>query len=273
MEIDGVALVIGAGSGIGREVALTLASRGASVLICADLNVEGAKQTAETCQSRAQTADFHATAIQVDVRQERDVKKLMSEAKSRFGRIDVCVNTAGFGAANQTPISSMSLDDYRQLDEVHNIGSFLVLRATLQAMLQQEPRGTGRHMSRGSIVLLTSLASEGAFLGVGNYTAAKHAVKGLVQTAALENARKGIRINAVAPSYVSGPMVNKFMEEAPAAKAAMLGDLAMGRLAEPEEVADAVVFLASSSASYINGHTLVVDGGTSLQLANTPFSG
>lgn len=81
----------------------------------------------------------------------------------------------------------MSLDAYRQLDEVHNIGSFLVLRATLQTMLQQEPRATGRAsvkaMSRGSIVLLTSLASEGAFLGVGNYIAAKHAVKGLVQTA------------------------------------------------------------------------------------------
>ena len=89
---------------------------------------------------------------------------------------------------------------------------------------------------------------------------------------AIENARKGIRVNAVAPSYVSGPMMNQFLDEAPRLKNSMLGDLAMGRLVDPEEVADAVTFLASTSASYINGHTLVVDGGSSLQLANTPFS-
>ena len=89
---------------------------------------------------------------------------------------------------------------------------------------------------------------------------------------ALENARKLIRINAVAPSYVAGPMMNKFLDDAPAIKASMLGDLPIGRLADPEEVADAVVFLSSASASYINGHTLVVDGGASLQLANAPFT-
>ena len=89
---------------------------------------------------------------------------------------------------------------------------------------------------------------------------------------ALENARKQIRVNAVAPSYVSGPMINKFLDDAPEMKATMLGDLANGRLVDPEEVADAVVFLASASASYINDHTLVVDGGSKLQLANTPFS-
>ena len=100
-----------------------------------------------------------------------------------------------------------------------------------------------------------------------------HARTWLIRTPiALENARKGIRINAVAPSYVSGPMMDKFMEEVPSLKATMLGDLAMGRLVDPEEVADAVVFLVSASASYVNGHTLCLDGGSSLQLANTPFS-
>jgi NAD(P)-dependent dehydrogenase (short-subunit alcohol dehydrogenase family) len=88
---------------------------------------------------------------------------------------------------------------------------------------------------------------------------------------ALENARKGIRVNAVAPSYVSGAMMNKFLEQYPPLKKRMIGDLAMGRLVEPEEVAEAVLFLASSAASYINGHTLIVDGGSSLHLANNPF--
>jgi NAD(P)-dependent dehydrogenase (short-subunit alcohol dehydrogenase family) len=90
-------------------------------------------------------------------------------------------------------------------------------------------------------------------------------------TSALENARKGIRVNAVAP-YVSGGMMDTFLAQSPSLREHILGDLAMGRLADPEEVADAVVFLSSPSASYINGHTLVVDGGSSLQLANRLFN-
>lgn len=171
----------------------------------------------------------------------------------------------------------MSLADWRGLDEVHNIGCFLVTRAALRAMDAQDavvPRtADDRPAARGAIVMLTSLASEGAFLGVGNYIAAKHAVKGMVQTAAIENAARGIRVNAVAPSYVSGPMMDQFLEASPDVKKAMLGDLPMGRLVRPNEVADAVVFLASPASSYVNGHTLVVDGGASLPLSNTPFGG
>ena len=89
---------------------------------------------------------------------------------------------------------------------------------------------------------------------------------------ALENARKGIRINAVAPSYVSGGMMDTFLAETPSLEEHVLGDLAMGRLVDPEEVADAVVFLSSPLSSYVNGHTLVVDGGSSLHLANSPFT-
>lgn len=89
---------------------------------------------------------------------------------------------------------------------------------------------------------------------------------------AIENARDGIRINAVAPSFVAGSMLNAYLETSNEAETGMLGQLAMGRLADPEEVANAVLFLASSSASYISGHTLVVDGGSSLQLANATFT-
>ncbi|KAL8823889.1 MAG: hypothetical protein Q9191_005467 [Dirinaria sp. TL-2023a] len=284
MDLDGVALVAGAGSGIGREVALTLASHGATALICADIKFETAEQTAEMSKSGQgpRAAGFKAQALQVDVKDEKSVQQMVQDAHSLFGRIDYFVNTAGYGAAGQKNLSSMTLDDYRSMNEVHNIGSFLCVRTVLQTMLQQEPRSmpiTGRstktlsrHMSRGSVVILTSLASEGAVLGVGNYIAAKHAVKGLVQTAAIENARKSIRINAVAPSYVSGPMMDKFMDDVPGLRDAMESSLALGRLADPGEVADAVAFLCSASASYINGHTLVLDGGSSLQLANTPFS-
>ncbi|OTA96137.1 hypothetical protein M434DRAFT_393218 [Hypoxylon sp. CO27-5] len=280
MEIQGVVLVTGAGSGIGRAVAQRLASLGADVLVCADLNLDAAKETATLCQNIKRPSDsrsLNVAAHLIDVRDEASVDSLITKVTETHSRIDVLVNTAGVGSANQTPIRDMSLADWRSLDEVHNIGCFLLTRAALRVMDRQDlvsPITTttvDRPPIRGAIVILTSLASEGAFLGTGNYVAAKHAVKGMVQTAAIENAARGIRVNAVAPSYVSGPMMDQFLEAAPEVKKVLLGDLPMGRMASPIEVADAVAFLASPSSSYVNGHTLVVDGGASLALANTPF--
>ncbi|KAI0021212.1 short-chain dehydrogenase/reductase SDR [Xylariomycetidae sp. FL0641] len=281
MEIRGNILVTGAGSGIGRAVAQRLASLGADVLVCADINHEGAQETANLCQNDqnpANSGSLITAAHHVDVRDEASVESLVTQVTDTYGRIDVLVNTAGFGAANQTPIRDMSLADWRSLDDMHNIGCFLLTRAALRAMDRQEPATLTtttdeRPPSRGVIVMLTSLASEGAFLGVGNYIAAKHAVKGMVQTAAIENASRGIRVNAVAPSYVSGPMIDQFLEASPEVRKVLLGDLPMGRLVKPGEVADAVAFLASPLSSYVNGHTLVVDGGASLALSNTPFKG
>ncbi|KAL9616518.1 MAG: hypothetical protein Q9160_008611 [Pyrenula sp. 1 TL-2023] len=227
-DMVGVSLVAGAGSGIGRVLAQSLVARGATNLICADLIIESAQETAQLCRSIGRNCSVES--VQVDVRDEQSVQRMVDQAKAFGGCIDYFMTTA-------------------------------------RIMLEHEPRQvpafgrtlrtSARHMIKGSIVVLTSLASEGAFTGVGNYVAAKHAVKGLVQTAALENARKGIRVNAVAPSYVSGPMMNQFLESAPDLKATMFGDLPLGRLVDPEEVADAVLFLASSSGSYINGQTLV----------------
>ncbi|KAK8030028.1 hypothetical protein PG993_011319 [Apiospora rasikravindrae] len=279
MDIRGVVVVTGAGSGIGKTVAQRLASLGADVLVCADLNLDAVKETVVLCQDARDndSGGFKATAHAVDVRNEDEVDSLIAQVASTYGRIDVLINTAGFGAANQTPIREMALADWRSLDEIHNIGCFLLTRAALRVMDNQDAvaptTAADRPPARGAIVMLTSLASEGAFLGVGNYIAAKHAVKGMVQTAAIENAGRGIRVNAVAPSYVSGPMMDQFLEASPEVKKAILGDLSMGRLARPGEVADAVAFLASPASSYVNGHTLVVDGGASLQLANTPFGG
>ncbi|KAI0172493.1 short-chain dehydrogenase/reductase SDR [Hypoxylon sp. FL1284] len=280
MEIHGVVVVTGAGSGIGRAVAQRLAALGAGVLVCADINLDNAKETAALCQSTKRSGnpdELNVYGHQVDVRDEASVDLLIAQVSKTHGRLDVLINTAGFGAANQTPIRDMSLSDWRSLDEVHNIGCFLLTRAALRVMDKQDlitPSSTvyGGRPSRGTIVMLTSLASEGAFLGVGNYIAAKHAVKGMVQTAAIENAARGIRVNAVAPSYVSGPMMDQFLDATPEVKKALLGDLPMGRLVKPDEVADAVAFLASPASSYVNGHTLAVDGGASLALSNTPFN-
>ncbi|KAI0470434.1 short-chain dehydrogenase/reductase SDR [Xylariaceae sp. FL0804] len=276
MEVGGVVLVTGAGSGIGHEVAKRLASLGADVLVCADQNLDEAEKTAALCRDIKRPSvlkPLKTTARLVDVRNEDSVDALVTHVSNTHGRVDVLVNTAGFGAAAPTPIRDMSLADWRSLDDVHNIGCFLLTRAALRVMDKQERKVLVPESSpaRGAIVMLTSLASEGAFLSVGNYIAAKHAVKGMVQTAAIENAARGIRVNAVAPSYVSGPMMDRFLEASPEMKKTMLGDLPMGRLVTPIEVANAVAFLASPASSYVNGHTLVVDGAASLALSNQPF--
>ncbi|KAI1097531.1 short-chain dehydrogenase/reductase SDR [Jackrogersella minutella] len=281
MEIYGVVLVTGAGSGIGRAVAQRLTSLGADVVVCADLNLDAAKETATLCRDikRPGNSGYVDVATHsVDVCDETSVDDLVTQVAKTHGRIDVLVNTAGFGAKNYTPIRDMPLAEWRSLDDVHNIGCFLLTRAALRVMDKQDTinpfqTADNRPSTRGSIVMLTSVASEGAFPGVGNYVTAKHAVKGMVQTAAIENAARGIRVNAVAPAYVSGPMMDKFLEASPELRKAMIGDLPMGRLVTPGEVADAVAFLASPASSYVNGHTLVVDGGASLALSNTPFGG
>lgn len=279
MQVRGVVLIAGAGSGIGRAVAQRLASLGADIVVCADLNLDAAEETATLCRSIRQSSSsesFKVAAHSVDVRDEDGVDSLVNQVAKTYGRLDVLVNTAGFGNKTLSPIRDMTLASFRGQDDVHNIGCFLMTRAALRVMDKQDaivPNPTvNQSPVRGSIVILTSIASEGVFLGAGNYNAAKHAVKGMVQTAALENAARGIRINAVAPGYVSGPMMDQFLEASPEHKKTIVGDLPMGRLVQPSEVADAVAFLASPASTYVNGHTLVVDGGASLALSNTPFN-
>ncbi|KAI1075559.1 3-oxoacyl-reductase [Whalleya microplaca] len=235
------------GSRIGRAVGQRLVSLDANIVVCAGLNLDVAKEIPRIIRHNIQRLRnlgyFNVSVHQVD----------------NHGRIDVVDNSAGFGAANQTPICDMPFDDWRNLDEVHN-------EAVMSSIAEDRPP------VRGVIVMLTSLAPEGAFLGVGNYTAAKHApVKGMVQTAAIESAAWGIRVNPVAPSYVLGPMMEQFLEASSEVKKAMLGDLPMGWLVRHGEVADAVALIASPASSYVHGHIFVVDGDATLTLSHTPF--
>ncbi|KAI1087990.1 short-chain dehydrogenase/reductase SDR [Rostrohypoxylon terebratum] len=279
METKGVVVVTGAGSGIGRAAAERLTSLGADVLVCADLNVEAAKDTAAMCSNieRSDNSKCSASAHAIDVRDEASIDSFIAQVAERHGRIDVLVNTAGTAVSKRTLIRDTSLTEWRRLDDEHNIGCFLLTRAALRVMDRQDaiilsPAMANRSPVRGTIVMLTSMVSEGPVLGAGNYNAAKCAAKGMVQTAAIENAARGIRINAVAPSWVSTPMGEKFIKGCGQdTYRDMLGDIPMGRLATPGEIADAVAFLASPASSYVNGHTLVVDGGASVTWTNTPF--
>ncbi|KAF2967398.1 hypothetical protein GQX73_g6141 [Xylaria multiplex] len=175
MQVEGIVLVTGAGSGIGRAIAQRLAYFGAKA------------------RSR-DLGSLETAAYRVDVRDETSVENLVDGVARTYGRIDVFLNTAGLAITGRCTFQfDMSLADWRSLNEVHNIGCFLLTRAVLRVMDKQaavEPISTfsDRPPIRGAIVMLTSLASEGTFRGVGNYIAAKHAVKGMVQIVAIENA-------------------------------------------------------------------------------------
>ena len=280
--MEGVALVFGAGAGIGREVAASLAERGVKTLVCADLSLDAARETVALCETRRKAATGCEAALgidaaQVDVRVPESVEDVVGKVAARYGRIDYFVHAAGRGPSARKPLSEMTPAEYCEENDLHNVGAFLCIRSVVRTMRQQKVRAftvPGRiatpsssrspyRLGCGSIVILSSLASQGAVREVGGYTAAKHAVEGLVKTAALENASSHIRINAVAPTFVATEPVKAAMKESPEFKAAVKGTLAAGRLAEPEEVADTIVFLASAAASYINGQTLVLDGGPS----------
>ncbi|KAI4118666.1 MAG: hypothetical protein LQ345_001321, partial [Seirophora villosa] len=181
MEVNGVALVAGAGSGIGRQVALAFSSRGISAIVCADINESAARKTTEECLTLKPEGVPELTThpLQCDVTDEASVQRMVHET---------------IGASAQQSIKDTSLEEWRRLSECHGVGSFLCVRAVVRAMLEQEPQpmvvpgrkttaSAPRNMSRGSIVILTSLAAETVVLGLGAYASAKKAVKGLVETA------------------------------------------------------------------------------------------
>lgn len=180
------------GNGIGKHTALTLAAKGVKTVFCADINKDAAQKTADEIVHHG----HRATAIYLDVTNEDSVIQCFQHAaqQSLSGRIDYFVNAAGSGPEVSKSMDKMTLEMYRQMDEVHNIGSFLCLREALRVMMTQEPRcippkgrtqedSHERNMSRGVIVMVTSLAAKGGGQAVCNYVAAKHAVEGLIQSA------------------------------------------------------------------------------------------
>ncbi|KAL9599942.1 MAG: hypothetical protein Q9219_003504 [cf. Caloplaca sp. 3 TL-2023] len=283
-DINGIALVVGAGHGIGRQVARALATRGINSLVCVDIDEAAARSTADQCSTLALAFGGKLVPyyIQCDVTDEASVKYMVDQVPQLCGRIDHFILTAGIGSERHTSISHTTLEEWRKMTDSHSVGCFLCIRAVLGIMLRQSPthmlvagrpHSEGpRHMSRGSIVIVTSLAAETVVLGMGAYSSAKRAVKSLVETAALENGRKGIRVNAVAPTYVEGRMLDAYAKSVPGLKEKICNTHALGRLLTEEEVADTVVFLTSGAASYMNGQTLVLDGGTSLNLGTTHYS-
>ena len=237
------AIVTGGASGIGRVIALDFACQGASVIV-ADVNPSGAEETIRRIETAGGTGIFFKT----NVASEEDVKNLVAFTAERFGKIDFACNDAGI-ASPRMAITDFSTEWWDKVVAVNMTGLFFCLKYELRQMLAQ---------GAGSIVNIASAASLIGSPGMAAYSAAKHGVMGLTKTAALEVAKKGVRVNAVAPGLVNAGLTDtsprEWVEMAAAAQP-------MGRMAEAEEIAAAVLWLCSDESSYVLGHTLPVEGG------------
>jgi NAD(P)-dependent dehydrogenase (short-subunit alcohol dehydrogenase family) len=239
------AVVFGATAGIGRSTALAFAAAGARVVVSGLGADDGREVEAELRRCGAE-----AFFIEADVREEPQVRRVVEQAAERFGRIHVAVNNAGtegrFG-----PVHEASADDFDRLIGTNLRGVWHGLKFEIPHMLAH---------GGGAIVNTTSCAGVTGMAQIALYTASKHGVVGLTKAAALEVARAGIRVNAVAPGPVDTGLLHR-MVGGHVDLATIAEGVPMGRISQPREIAEGIVWLCSDAASYVTGHTLVIDGG------------
>jgi len=245
---DKVALVTGASSGIGRAIALAMAREGAHVVV-SDLNAAGGEETAALVRACGREALYIAT----DVDKPADCRSLVAQTMTYFDRLDVACNNAGVSGVSM-PLADYPLDDWVRVLGINLSGVFYGMKYQIPAMLQS---------GGGSIINMASILGAVGFAGSAAYTAAKHGVVGLTQTAALEYGAQGVRVNAVGPGFIRTRLSEPILEE-PTFRAKYTsenGVIPLGRLGTPEDVAAAALFLASDDAAFISGVLLFVDGG------------
>jgi len=240
-----VVLITGALTGIGRATALAFAQEGARIV------VSGRREDAgQSLASELRAAGAEAEFVRADVRHEAEVQNLVDKTVARFGRLDVAVNNAGT-EGTPGPVTEQSAESYAATFDTNVLGVLLSLKHELRVMQAQ---------GAGSVVNLSSTMGSRGAPGASLYTASKHAVEGLTKSAALEAAAFGVRVNAVAPGPVETAMLDRFTGNADR-KAGLVAGVPLKRAGRPEEIADAIVFLASAKTSFITGQVIAANGG------------
>ena len=240
-----VVLITGALAGIGRATALAFARQGARLVVSGRRDDAGQALAGELHE-----LGVEAVFIRADVRHEADVEALVAGTLARFGRLDVAVNNAGT-EGTLTPLTELSVDGYAAVFDTNVLGTVLSLKHELRAMREQ---------GSGAIVNLSSTMGHRGAPNAALYVASKHAVEGLTKTAALEGAPLGIRVNAVAPGPIDTEMLAR-LTGGGERKAALVAGVPMKRAGTPEEIAQAIVWLASEHAGFLTGQVIDVNGG------------
>ncbi len=238
------AIVTGAGSGIGREIAKTFARQKAAVVI-ADINEEGGKKTVSQIKEEGGEAIF----VKTDVSKAEDIDKMVDACLEEFGGVDILVNNAGI--FKTSPLHEMEEETWQQIISVNLKGVFLGSKRVLREFVEKKS---------GKIVNITSIAGFRGFNEAGAYCASKGGIIALTKSMALDYAPRGININAVAPGVIETSMTNPLLEDPEQAKT-FNANTPYTRLGKPEDIAQAVLYLASKDSNFVNGEVLVVDGG------------
>ena len=250
-EFEGkVALVTGGGSGIGRATALAFARDGARVVI-GNRNVQRGEETVSMIRAAGGTASFRRTDILVAA----DIEALVKHAVSEYGGLDLAFNNAGI-EGEPRPLAEQTEANYDAVMDINVKGVWLSMKYEIPRILDQ---------GGGAIVNCSSVAGVIGFPGIGIYSASKHAVIGLTKAAALEYSAQGIRVNAVNPAVIDTEMVDRLADGMNMKKDDLTTFHPIGRLGRVEEVAEAVLWLCSDKASFVIGHSLMVDGGFTAQ--------
>ena len=243
---DKVALVTGGSFGIGRAMAVAFAKKGARVVIA-----DWIEDKEEVTLKQIKDSGGEALFVQCDVSKAADVKALVDKTIAVFGRLDYAFNNAGIEGAT-APTHECTEENWDKTIGINLKGVWLCMKNEIPQMIKQ---------GSGAIVNCASIAGLSGFVGLPAYTVSKHGIIGLTKTAALENAKAGIRINAVCPGVIHTAMVDRVTGKDKEVEKAYIAMEPVGRMGTAEEVAEAVIWLCSDAASFVTGHAMPVDGG------------